>query len=83
MKSKQLANVLIKVLGLSICLYAVPSLVGGVVYALTAAGVGKTDTTALRLFSSTVGAGVQAVFGFIIISASQKIAGMMFKDSDE
>jgi hypothetical protein len=83
MKSRQLANVLIKILGLSICLHAVPTFISGVVFALTAAGVSKSDITAMRFFSSTVGAGVEAVFGIIIIAVSQKIAGMMFKDSDE
>ena len=82
MKSRQLANVLIKILGLSICLHAVPTFVSGVVFALTAPVATKSDI-AVRFFSSTVGAGVEAVFGIIIISASHTIAGWMFKDSDE
>ena len=82
MKSRQLANVLIKILGLSICLHAVPSFVSGVVFALTTAGASKSDI-GMRFFASTVGAGVEALFGIIIISASQKIASMMFKDPDE
>jgi len=45
--------------------------------------ISKTDTTVMRIFSSTVGAGVQAIVGIVIISASKKIAGMMFKTDDE
>lgn len=82
MKSKQLANVLIKILGLSICLHAVPTFVSGVVFALSAAGASKSDI-AMRFFASTVGAGVQAVFGIIVVAASQTIAGWMFKQDDE
>jgi hypothetical protein len=83
MKSKQLANVLIKILGLSVCLYAIPSCVSGILVGLTSMSVSKTDITVLRIFSSAVGAGVQAIVGIVIISASQKIAGMMFKTDDE
>ena len=74
---------LIKVLGLSICLYAVPGFISGIVFALTAPAAAKADITAIRFISSTVGAGVQAVFGIIIIAASQTIAGWMFKPDDE
>ena len=83
MKSRQLANVLIKILGLSICLYAVPTCISGIVFALTAAGASKTDATAMRFISSTVGAGVQAMFGIIIIAMSRTIAGWMFNKDDE
>jgi hypothetical protein len=70
-------------LGLSICLYAIPTCVSGIVFALSAAGMSKTDVTVMRFFSSTVGAGVEAVFGIIIIAASRKISSWMFKSDDE
>ncbi|MEY4918567.1 MAG: hypothetical protein RL616_2480 [Verrucomicrobiota bacterium] len=83
MKSRQLANVLIKVLGLSVCIYAIPSCVGGIVFGLFSMTMSKTDVTLLRVISTAVGAGVQALVGLVIISMSQKIAGMMFKSEEE
>jgi hypothetical protein len=84
MKSKQLANVLIKMLGLSVCLYAIPSCVSGIVFGITQFQVSpKWDIAVIRIISSAIGAAVQAVIGIVIISMSQKIAGMMFKTDDE
>ena len=83
MKSKQLANVLIKMLGFFICLYAIPSFVSGIVFGLEAKNVSSTDITVMRIFSSAVGSGIEAVFGVIVIAASRKIAGWMFKSDDE
>ena len=82
MKSKQLANVLIKMLGLSVCLYAIPSFVAGILVEFLAPATPKTDIV-LRIFTSAVGAGVQAVVGIAIISSSRKIAGLLFKNDDE
>ena len=81
MKSKQLANVLIKILGLSVCLYAIPTCVGGLIAGLTSPARG--DAVMIRMVSSAIGAGVQAVVGIVIICASQKVAGLMFKTDDE
>ena len=81
MKSKQLANVLIKMLGLSVCLYAIPTCVGGLIAGLSSPLRG--DVMFIRIISSAIGAGVQAVVGIIVIAMSQKIAGLMFKTDDE
>jgi hypothetical protein len=83
MKPKQLANVLIKILGLSVCLYAVPNCVTGVLYGLTTTMASKSDIIFMRVFSSAIGATVQTIVGIVIICQSQKIAGMMFKTDDE
>jgi hypothetical protein len=83
MKSKQLANVLIKMLGLSVCLYAIPSCISGILFGLESMSISKTDFTVMRVLTSAVGAGVQAIIGIVIICQSQKIAGMMFKADDE
>jgi hypothetical protein len=83
MKSKQLVNVLIKMLGLSVCLYAIPSCITGILYGLTTMMASKPDIVFLRVFSSAVGAAVQAIIGIVIICQSQKIAGWMFKNDDE
>jgi hypothetical protein len=83
MNSKQLANVLIKILGLSVCLYAIPSCISGIVFGLFSMGLSKTDFTFIRIFSTTAGAAVQAIAGIVIIVMSQKIAGLLFKRDDE
>ena len=84
MKSKQLANVLIKMLGLSVCLYAIPSCVSGILVGITQFQVSpKWDMAVIRIVGSAIGAAVQAAVGIAIISMSQKIAGMMFKTDDE
>jgi len=82
MKSKQLANVLIKMLGLSICLYAIPTCVAGIITAFSAASVTKSET-AMFTIGDAIGTGVQALFGLVIIAKSRAIAGWMFKNDDE
>ena len=83
MKSKQLANVLIKMLGLSVCLYSIPNFVSGIFFALSTLPVSKSDIAVMRIFSSAVGAAVQAVVGIVVISLSGKIAGLLFESDDE
>jgi hypothetical protein len=82
MKSKQLANVLVKILGLSVCLYAIPTCVSGILVGLSL-GWSKIDITVMRILSSAVGAGVQAAVGIFLVIKSQKIAGLLFKGEDE
>ncbi|MGA2280898.1 MAG: hypothetical protein ABSG80_11420 [Verrucomicrobiota bacterium] len=82
MKSKQLANVLIKMLGLSVCISGIPGCVRGIVMALSSFGLTKTDAAEMAL-GYAMGAGVQVLFGIILIVASRKISGWMFTKDDE
>jgi hypothetical protein len=83
MKSKQLANVLIKTLGLYICLLAIPEVFSGIAAALLrAAGATKVDE-GMWIFSSAIGATVQAIVGIFIITRSRRIAEFWFKTEDE
>ena len=82
MKSKQLANVLIKLLGLSICIYAIPSCALGFFVMLSDKSASK-DITVLGISATAAEAVVQVIVGVVIISISQKIAGLMFKSDDE
>lgn len=82
MKSKQLANVLIKMLGLSVCLYAIPSCVSGILFAVIRPQPSSEGMEAMRIITYAIGAGFQSVIGIAIIAMSQTIAGWMFK-SDE
>ena len=85
MKSKQLANVLIKIIGLYICLCAIPNLIAGILVGLSSLGWSKTDTTGIvmRMVSYSIGYAVQAVVGIFIIAKSRKVAEFFFKNEDE
>jgi hypothetical protein len=82
MKSRQLSNVLIKILGFYICIGAIPSCVSGICLVIATKGVTASDIL-FRTFSYAIGYGVQAVVGIIIIAMSGKISGWMFKSDDE
>jgi hypothetical protein len=81
MKSRQLANVLIKMMGLSICIYGIPTCVSGILFDLLHPGASvahDSDTIALRIFTSIGAGGIEALLGIIIIAMSRTVAGWMF-----
>ena len=83
MKSKQLANVLIKTLGLYICLCAIPGIVSGVLIVFSSAlGVSWSEKL-FGMASYAVGYVVQVGVGILIINKSRKIAGVWFKNDDD
>ena len=81
MTSTQLANVLIKILGLSTCLYGVPSFISGVIAAFLASE--NPLVTSVRLWTYTIGYGVQLALGILLILMSQKMANLLFTEPDE
>ena len=82
MKSKQLANVLIKMLGLSICLYGIPSFVSGFLKGLFyPAATGSNVTSHSWLY--TVGSVVYLVMGIFLVLRSRYVADKLFKNEDE
>jgi hypothetical protein len=82
MKSKQLANVLIKIIGLYVCLCAIPGLATGVLAAF-AFHMGGTSDRLSSAFSYSIGDTVQAVVGIFLIIKSRKLAEFWFKNEDE
>jgi hypothetical protein len=84
MKSKQLANVLIKIVGLYVCLCAIPGLVSGIapVFAL-ALGSPKWDDYMFTVLADAIGAVIQLVVGIFLVGKSQKFAEFWFKGDDE
>jgi putative Mn2+ efflux pump MntP len=76
MKSKQLANVLIKILGLSLCAQSLMHFVTGTfnVYA---------NNRSLFLWSNFVSGAILAVVGLFFIVQSRSVAGCLFKDENE
>jgi hypothetical protein len=83
MKSRQLANVLFKVLGFWVCLEAIPSCVSGILIAIQAHMSSGESFEMLRITSYAMGAAIQLVIGIAIIAMSQKISGWLFKSDDE
>jgi hypothetical protein len=84
MKSKQLANVLIKIIGLYVCLCAIPSLVVGIC-AVTSAVLAapKSDNLLSYALPEGIGAVIQVVVGIFLICKSRKISEFWFKNEDE
>jgi hypothetical protein len=59
MNQKKLANVLIKIAGLYVCLLAIPSFVSGILVAFTTPMLApKLNEAMLRMVSYSIGAGV-------------------------
>jgi hypothetical protein len=83
MKSKQLANVLIKILGLWVCLDAIPNCISGILFGVSQLKDSPKWIAVIPMVSYAIGAAVQAVVGVVIIAKSEKIAGWMFKSDDE
>lgn len=84
MKPKQLANVLIKVLGLSISLYAIPSCVSAIIFAVMHPNYIGVATLELSGSGSTIRPWVQLAVGIATMIVSQTMAGWLFKsDADE
>ncbi len=83
MKSKQLANVLIKIIGLYVCLCTIPGFVSGILLLFSSAfGIGWSEKT-FSMGTYAIGDIVQAVVGIFLIVKSQKLAEFWFRGNDE
>jgi len=83
MKTKQLANVLIKLLGIYFCLEGIPSVISGVLMGLLglfSSGPAKYSTYE---WTYAIGGGIQFVVGLFLVVKSRKIAEYLFKAEDE
>lgn len=83
MKPKQLANVLIKILGLSVCAHAIPTLVSRVMIVFTPFQSVRFDVGMMQVFSTAVVFAVEIAVGIFLIGMSQKIADLLLKEEDE
>jgi len=83
MNSKQLANVLIKTIGLYICLCAIPSFVSGLLLVFSSVLHVSWSEKLFSMAAYAIGNVVQASVGIIIIIKSRKIAEFWFKNEDE
>ncbi len=76
MTSKQLTNVLIKMLGLSLCVHAIPSLVNAFLTPLIQSGIGSHS---FYWAGSVVSFGI----GIYLIVKSRTVAEWLFKGEEE
>jgi hypothetical protein len=83
MKSKQLANVLIKILGLSVCLHGIPSFVSGFIIGFFSLGVVGGSTAAGRSWAYVAAAAVELAIGIFFIVRSRYVAERLFRSEDE
>lgn len=79
MKSKQLANVLIKILGLSALILGIPSIIATLFTLLQARGVVSRGDFWRYPLSSVI---LVAIGGYLIVK-SRDVAAYLFKDDDE
>ena len=77
MKTKQLANVLIKILGLSVCVHAVPNLFFGFFSLVRATG--GSESNWFYLLPSLL----LVVIGIYLIVRSRNVAACLFKGEEE
>jgi hypothetical protein len=83
MKSKQLANVLIKIIGLYVCLCAIPSFTAGILAAFSFGATLGWGEKVFNLAAYAIGDVVQAVVGVFLIIKSRKLAEFWFKNEEE
>ena len=79
MTKKQLADVLIKILGLSFCVDGLIRLVSGVV-TLFASFTTRFSTGSIYIWATPFTGLVLGLIGFLLIVFSRAIADMMFRD---
>ena len=81
MKTKQLANVLIKILGLSVLVHGIPSIITGLLTLVRASGVGSRGDYFFWVYPlSSV---VLVAIGICLIVKSREVAEYLFKGDDE
>ena len=85
--SKQLADVLIKILGLSVCLQAIPGFISGflrgLISGLPAAGSTRAASVAEYSWTYALGSAVYLAAGIFLILRSRYVAEKLFKNDGE
>ena len=83
MKTKQLANLLIKILGLSVVVHSIPTIVASLLSMLYAAGLGPGSQGMYPYFLHFVPNLILFVIGIYLIVKSRDVAALLFKNEDE
>jgi len=83
MKSKQLANVLIKILGLSVLVEGIPSILNGLFSLLQIRGSGSQIGNMGYYWLYPLSSVVTVVLGVYLIIKSREVAEYLFKGDEE
>ena len=84
MKSKQLANVLIKIVGLYVCLCAGPGLVSGIAAVLGwVFKIPKWSDMLVTILPYSIGDAIQVGIGILLTFKSRKLAEFWFKHDED
>lgn len=83
MKSNTLANVLIKILGLYLCVNAFPNFVAGILAGVISLEIDATSKIISRTWSLAGGSAMQALIGLVFIIKSWSIAQWLFRNENE
>ncbi len=79
MNSKQIANALIKVFGLTILLSAIPATVTNAASLIASIGSSKNTDGLVLILTLAFGCTIQVVIGMLFINKSWKITKYLFK----
>ena len=83
MKTKQLANVLIKILGLAVIVQGIPSILAGLASMLQFGGLGFGSRGEYNYFLHLLPTLIMVASGIYLIVKSRDVAAFLFKDEDE
>jgi hypothetical protein len=83
MKSKQLANVLIKILGLSLVVHGIPAVISAAMTMLIAEGMGARQGAWFPGWFGQIIPVITMIIGIVLIVASRNITEFLFKTEDE
>jgi hypothetical protein len=83
MKSKQLANVLIKILGLSLVAHGIIAVLNAAGTMLIAQGMGARQGAWFPSWFGQISPVATLLIGIILIVASRNITNLLFKAEDE
>jgi hypothetical protein len=78
MKTKQLANILIKILGLSVVVHGIPGLITGLFNVVRARGIGSPGDYLFYPVSSVV----LLALGIYLVVKSRCVTELLFKNED-
>jgi hypothetical protein len=85
MKRRNLADVLLKILGVYLCLSSIPSVFVGIVFFFIPFFWGSTNTrfAYMSIYSYAFIDGIKAGLAILLVVKSRKIAEFWFKNEDE
>jgi len=83
MKSKQLANVLIKVMGLYLCISTIPGIIGGSISIFGRYAGGTWTERFINLGAYSLGNVIQGLIGLFLFIKSRNLSDSWFKGEED